>query len=94
MAAAGAACTASAQAFTACISEVIINPILALFFAVGLLVFVWGVVQFIWGLGTEASHKEEGKQHMMWGIVGMFIMTAAWAILKFIANSINVSLPH
>jgi hypothetical protein len=94
MAAVGSACTASAQAFTACVSQVIINPILALLFAVGLLVFVWGVVEFIWGLGREASNKEQGKQHMMWGLVGMFIMVAAWAILKFIANSINVSLPH
>jgi hypothetical protein len=71
------------------ISEVIINPILALAFAVALLVFIWGIVQFIWGLSNEAGDKEEGKQHMLWGIIGMFIMVAAWAILGLIGNTVG-----
>lgn len=76
------------------LSIVIINPILALIFAVGLLVFVYGIIEFMWGLSTEAGKKEEGKRHMIWGLVGMFIMVAAYAILKVIAATLNVSLPH
>jgi hypothetical protein len=87
-------CVESASAFATCLSNVVINPILALLFAVALLVFVWGVVQFIWGLSSEASHKEEGRMHMLWGLIGMFIMVAAYAILHLVANTINVPLPH
>ena len=87
-------CTNSAKAFAGCLSEVIINPILALIFAAGLLVFIWGIVEFMWGLSTEAGKKEEGKQHMLWGLIGMFIMVAAYALIKIIAATLNVSLPR
>lgn len=76
------------------LSEVIVNPILALIFAAGLLLFVFGVVEFMWGLSSEASKKEQGKQHMLWGLIGMFIMASAYSILKIISNTIGVNLPN
>jgi len=82
-------CTASAKAFAGCLSGAIINPLLALIFAAGLLVFVWGVVEFMWGMSTEAGKKDEGKQHMLWGLVGMFVMVAAYAIIKIIASTLG-----
>ena len=68
--------------------EVIINPLLALIFAAGLLVFVYGIVEFLWGLSNETDAKNTGKKHMFWGVVGMFVMVAAYAIIAIIKNSI------
>ncbi len=73
-------------------SKVIINPLLLLLFSVGLLVFVWGIVEFLWGLSQDTEHKEQGKQHMLWGLVGMFVMASAFAIIKLIANTVGVNL--
>lgn len=70
-------------------SSAIINPLLLLLFAVGLLVFVWGVVEFLWDLGMSPDHKETGKQHMLWGIVGMFVMSSAYAIVRLIATMVG-----
>jgi uncharacterized membrane protein YidH (DUF202 family) len=81
-------------ALVARFSAVIINPILLLIFATGLLVFVYGIVEFMWGLSNETAKKEQGRLHMIWGLVGMFIMAAAYAILKIIANTLGVGLPH
>ena len=81
------------EAFADKITTVIINPILALIFAVGFLVFVWGVVEFLAGQNGIGEGASKGKQHMLWGIIGMFIMVAAWAILQMIARSLNVQLP-
>ena len=86
-------CTTGIDAFANCISSVIINPILALLFAAGFLVFVWGVVQFLGGQNGIGEGAANGKQHMLWGLIGMFIMVAAFTILKIIANSLNVQLP-
>lgn len=69
------------------ISSTIVNPILALLFAGGLLVFVWGIVEFLIALNADDSEKQnKGKQHMFWGLVGMFIMASAWAVLGVIAS--------
>ncbi len=75
------------------LTQVLINPLMALFFAVGLLVFIWGLVQFIWGLNAETESKEQGKKHMLYGIIGMFIMVAAYAIVQLIGNTIGAPVP-
>jgi predicted cobalt transporter CbtA len=76
------------------LSAFIINPILALLFAVGFLVFVWGVVEFLAGQNGVGEGAQNGKRHMLWGLIGMFVMVAAYAILKMIANTLNVQLPN
>ena len=74
-------------------ADVLVNPILALVFALGLLVFVFGLVEFLWGLSNEAGDKERGRRHMLWGIVGMFIMSSAWVLIKVIANIVGGTIP-
>ncbi len=70
------------------VTRVIINPIIALLFAAGLVVFVWGLVEFLWGQSSHGEHgADEGKQHMLWGIIGMFIMAVAFTMLSFIADN-------
>lgn len=75
------------------LTEIIINPALALIFSFGLLVFVYGLVEFIWGLSQETDKKKEGKQHMLWGLIGMFVMVSAIAIIKIIASVVGGNLP-
>ncbi|HYF12824.1 MAG TPA: hypothetical protein VD928_00800 [Candidatus Paceibacterota bacterium] len=82
-------CSQNAEALIGCVVDVIINPIIALIFAAGLVVFIWGLVEFMWGLSTDAEGKNDGKRHMLWGIIGMFIMFAAFGILRLIANTIG-----
>lgn len=81
------------QAVVGKVSAIIINPILVLLFGAGLIVFFWGLIQYLYALNVHGEQSAEGKKHMFWGLVGMFIMAAALAIIKLIANTINVSLP-
>ncbi|OGG54682.1 hypothetical protein A3D62_03275 [Candidatus Kaiserbacteria bacterium RIFCSPHIGHO2_02_FULL_49_11] len=67
----------------------IIDPIVFLIFALGLMVFLWGVMQFIWKADSEDG-REAGKQHMIWGIAGMFIMIAAWGIVRLITRTFGL----
>jgi len=75
------------------ITVALINPALALIFSIGLLVFVYGLVEFIWGLSQESDKRESGKKHMLWGLVGMFVMVSAIAIIKIIASVVGGTLP-
>jgi hypothetical protein len=70
--------------------NVIINPLLALLFAFGVLVFIYGMVEFLVGLNFESRHelKENGKRHMIWGLLGMFVMASAYAIITLIAGTV------
>jgi len=75
------------------IGRVIINPLLMLIFGAGLLVFTWGLVQYLYALNVKGEQDPDAKKHMLWGIVGMFIMVAAFTIIRIIANTIGVRLP-
>lgn len=70
--------------------DVLINPALAVLFSAGLLVFVFGIVEFFFELDVRGnqSAKEKGKEHMLWGLVGMFVMASAFSIIALIQNTI------
>ena len=68
----------------------IINPALLVIFALGFLLFVYGLVEFLWKL-NEGGDNSEGKQHMVWGIVGMLIMVSVYGILDIIDNTFHLN---
>lgn len=76
--------------FVARINAIIINPILALIFVAALFYFLWGVFVFILK-SDEESAREEGRQHMLWGIVGMVIMISVYAILELGLRTFEVT---
>ena len=66
---------------------VIVNPLINLMFAAALVYFLWGVVQYIKGADSEPA-RETGREHIMWGLVGMFIMVAAVGIIMVARRTI------
>lgn len=74
------------------INQFILNPVIGFLFALSFVVFIWGVAEFLLRADVE-SERLRGRQHMIWGIVGMFVMFAAFTIIRIIANTIGVSTP-
>lgn len=78
------------ERFISALETSIINPILALLFVAGLMYFIWGLIQFILSLqGLGGGKIEDGKKHMVWGAVGMFIMASVRGIISIVQASIN-----
>jgi hypothetical protein len=69
--------------------DLIINPLILLVFAAGFIVFMWGLIVFLWN-SREGEVSGEGKQHMLWGIVGMFVMISAWGILNILLSTFGI----
>lgn len=84
--------TNGAQALMGKIVSLIISPLIALLFALATFLMIWGAFQFIAGAGNE-KNREKGKQHLLWGLIGLFIMVAARGILFIVGNTFGVSLP-
>jgi TRAP-type C4-dicarboxylate transport system permease small subunit len=70
--------------------KTILNLVIGLLFVVVTLYFVWGVVQYVSAAGSEDKLKT-GKQHMIWGVIGMAVMAGAWGIVRIILQSFDVS---
>ena len=74
------------------INALIINPLIILLLAIAAVVFIWGVVQFVWGMGGEED-RVKGKRHMIWGIVGIFVMIGVFGILAILMNTLGIKIP-
>lgn len=55
------------------------NLIIGVLFVLATLVFLWGVVKFIANADNPAE-RQKGRGLMLWGIVGMAVMAAAWGL--------------
>ncbi len=66
----------------------IINPVIFLMFAVATIVFAYGIFEMIWK-GGDPDARAQGRNHMIGGVIGMFIMLSAWGIINLIANTVN-----
>ena len=76
------------------INSAIIDPALALIFAFGFLLFVYGVFEFMFfkRTGEKSELVMKGRDHMLWGIIGMAIMISAWGILKVVIGTFGLTL--
>ncbi len=78
----------AAKTFVGKISTLILNPLIALLFGIATLYFIYGVLQYIWNPDNEEA-RTTGKQSMIWGIVGMFVMVSVFGIMRLLINSIG-----
>jgi hypothetical protein len=66
----------------------IVDILIPVAFALGLLVFFWGLIKYIFG-GME--DKGKAKDLMIWGIVALFVMASVWGLERFIGNTFGVA---
>ncbi|MFM2357983.1 MAG: hypothetical protein RJA61_720 [Candidatus Parcubacteria bacterium] len=71
------------------INRVIINPLILLMFAVALLVFFIGIFQMIANSESDEA-REKGKQTMIYGIFGFFIMIGVYGIIQLILSTFGL----
>ncbi len=71
-------------------SLAVIEQLVLVFAALALIVFLWGMVQFI----SHADSKERrvlGRQQMLWGIVGLFVVVSVWGFVQLMQGMFDVS---
>ena len=67
-----------------------LNTVIVIIFALATVVFGWGIVQYISAGGNDEKLKA-GRQHMLWGIIGMAVMLAAWGLAKILINYLGAN---
>jgi hypothetical protein len=57
-------------------------------FTLAFVVFLWGVFKFI--RSSEQKDKEESKNFIIMGLIGLFVMVSVWGILKILGNTLGI----
>lgn len=64
----------------------IFYPIVYVVFSLGVFIFAYGVIEMI--VKGDASARETGRKHILFGAIGMFIMISAWGIIHFVSDTL------
>jgi TRAP-type C4-dicarboxylate transport system permease small subunit len=70
--------------------EHIINPIIILLFAVAIVVFLYGVFEYAKNADNQES-RATGSRHILFGLIGLFIMVSVFGIINIIVNTIGAN---
>lgn len=66
----------------------LLNAIVPVLVALGLVYFVWGVVRYVIGDGEEA--KKKGKDIMIYGIIGFTVIVGLWGLVNILVTTFNL----
>lgn len=71
------------------IVQYVIDPAVKVIFTLGLFFFFWGLIEFLWEL-KDGKASQEGKNHMLYGLVGMLIMVSVYGIIALVMNTLGI----
>ncbi len=57
-------------------------------FGLALLIFVYGVYEYVAGSASEEA-RDTGRRHIIFGLIGLFIMFSVFALLQIITGTIG-----
>lgn len=68
------------------ISEFINGVIIPFIFGLALLMFIWGVFKYFILGGSDEGKQEEGKQLILYSVIGLVVMVSIFGIVNLVAN--------
>ncbi len=68
----------------------LINTATPIVVALALLAFFWGLAMYIWGDKGEEGAGGNGRNLMIWGIIGLFVMVSVWGLVNVLATTFSI----
>jgi Type IV secretion system pilin len=81
---------AEASTFVGKLNEVFLFPLIYLLSGVAMVMFVYGAVVYVMNASSEQA-REQGKQSITYGLIGLVVMISAYAILSLSAGTFGLS---
>lgn len=54
------------------------------------LAFIWGVIDYFFIHGGDDSSRAEGRQFVIWGVIGLVVLYSVWAIVKILLSTLGI----
>ena len=79
----------SIQDIFAAIITILENSIIPIIVGLAVVTFLIGVLKFIRSAGEEKA-RSEGKQFMLWGIIGLAVMVSVWGLVGIVTGTLGI----
>lgn len=71
-------------------TNLVTNVAVPVIFALAFIVFIWGVFWYFIAGGHDEEKRKSGKQLMLYGLLGFFIMVSVWGLVNILVGSVNL----
>lgn len=82
--------TENVASFMDRVFEVLLQPFIGLLFTLALVLFLYGMMRSVTATDRSSEDAKKGRQHMLWGIIGMFVMMSVFGIMRLILNTLGI----
>jgi len=82
-------CTGNGLGKIICQIQQILNSIIPVLMALGIVYFIWGIVRFMIADGEEA--KTKGKDQIIYGLIGFAVIVGLWGLINLVVKTFNLS---
>ncbi len=62
-----------------------------LVFALAFIFFIWGVFQYFIMGGANEEARDKGKQLMLYGLIGFFVMISVWGLVRILTGTVDLN---
>lgn len=69
--------------------DLVVNPVVQLLFALAIVYFLYGVFTYI-RKSDDPGERQTGGRHIIWSVIGIFIMVSVWGIIRVLKSTIGV----
>ena len=59
-------------------------------FALAFIIFIWGVFTYFIAGGSDQEKRDKGKQLMLYGLLGFFVMVSVWGLVNILVGSVQL----
>lgn len=67
----------------------LLNTVLPVLIALGVLLLVWGVVSYV--IASEEEAKKKGRDRIIFGIIGLAVIIGIWGLVNLLRNSFGLN---
>ncbi|MCE9585039.1 pilin [Candidatus Nomurabacteria bacterium] len=66
----------------------LLNSIVPVLIALGVVYFIWGVVSYV--ISDDEEAKKAGKDRMIYGIIGLAVIVSVWGLVSILKNTFGL----
>ncbi len=67
----------------------LLNKVVPVLIALGVVYFVWGVISFV--IADDEEAKTKGKDRIIWGIIGLAVIIGMWGLVAVLRNTFGIN---
>jgi len=71
-----------------CQVQVLLNSIVPVLVALGVVYFIWGVVNYV--IADSEEVKKRGRDQMLYGVIGLAVIIGMWGLVKILGTTFGV----